>query len=136
MIELDPALVYFTFSRVRPFFSCGRPVQETLDSLLQGDLSTADLPSITLLFDGKHYFSLNNRRLFVFKTLRAAGKLQTIRARIKQVPQTKRMKDKYTIEKCSLTAKLMREGGAGGVGLADEEPQDDDELLSDREESP
>ena len=46
------------------------------------------------------------------------------------------MKDKYTIEKCSLTAKLMREVGAGGVGLADEEPQDDDELLSDREESP
>ena len=46
------------------------------------------------------------------------------------------MKDKYTIEKCSLTAKLMREGGAGGVGLADEELQDYDELLSEKEESP
>jgi len=75
MIEIDPAIVYFTFSRVRPFFSCGRPIQETLDSLLQGDIITSDLPSITLLFDGKNYFSLNNRRLFVFKTLRAAGKL-------------------------------------------------------------
>jgi hypothetical protein len=26
MIEIDPAIVYFTFSRVRPFFSCGRPI--------------------------------------------------------------------------------------------------------------
>ena len=43
------------------------------------------------------------------------------------------MKDKSTVEKCSLTAKLMREGGAGGVGLADEDPMEDD-LLSDQEE--
>jgi hypothetical protein len=44
------------------------------------------------------------------------------------------MKDKYTIEKCSLTAKMMREGGAGGVGLADQEPQDEEDLLSDKED--
>jgi len=40
-----------------------------------------------------------------------------VRARVKPVPQTKRMKDKYTIEKCSLNAKMMREGGAGGGGI-------------------
>lgn len=33
-----------------------------------------------------------------------------MRARVKPVPQTKRMKTKYTAEKCSLTAKLIREG--------------------------
>jgi hypothetical protein len=43
-IEVDPDIVYFTFSRVRPFFSCGRPVQATLDALIKGDISTADLP--------------------------------------------------------------------------------------------
>ena len=111
-VDIDPEIIYFTFSRVRPFFSCGRPVSETLESLIKGDLDTSDLPSITLLFDGVSYFSLNNRRLFVFKTLRQAGKLSTVRARVKPVPQTKRMKTKYTVEKCSLTAKLMREGGA------------------------
>ena len=26
MILIDPAEVYFTFSRIRPFFSCGRPI--------------------------------------------------------------------------------------------------------------
>ena len=69
-IEIDPDIIYFTFSRVRPFFSCGRPVQQTLDALIKGDLTTADLPQISLLFDGHDYFSLNNRRLFVFKTLK------------------------------------------------------------------
>ena len=85
-VDIDPEIVYFTFSRVRPFFSCGRPVNETLESLIKGDLDTSDLPSITLLFDGVSYFSLNNRRLFVFKSLRQAGKLETVRARVKPVP--------------------------------------------------
>jgi len=85
-IEIDPSVVYFTFSRIRPFFSCGRTIQSTLDSLLKNELVTADLPYITLLFDGKNYFSLNNRRLFVFKSLRQAGKLMTVRARVKPVP--------------------------------------------------
>lgn len=68
-------MVYFTFSRVRPYFSCGKPVQETLDALAKGELDTGDLPQITLLYDGRNYFSLNNRRLFVFKTLRMAGSI-------------------------------------------------------------
>lgn len=85
-VEIDPSLVYFTFSRVRPMFSCGRPIQETLDSLLSGALSTSDLPQITLLYDGKNYFSLNNRRLYVFKTLKQAGLIKNIRARVKPVP--------------------------------------------------
>ena len=73
MVEVDPSIIYFTFSRVRPFFSCGRPVQATLDAITRGETQTWDLPSISLLFDGKHYFSLNNRRLFVFKALKDAG---------------------------------------------------------------
>jgi arabinogalactan endo-1,4-beta-galactosidase len=109
-MDIDPMIVYFTFSRIRPFFSCGRPIQETLDALIKGEVLIADLPSIQLLFDGKNYFSLNNRRLYVFKTLKQAGLIEQVRARVKPVPQTKRMKTKYTIDKCSLTAKLMREG--------------------------
>jgi hypothetical protein len=65
----------------------------------------------------------------VFKTLRSAGLLSTVVARVKPVPQTKRMKDKYTVDKCALTAKLMREGESKGV-----EDNDEDEDLSDEEE--
>ena len=126
-IEIDPDIVYFTFSRVRPFFSCGRPVQATLDALLKGEINTADLPQISLLFDGRDYFSLNNRRLFVFKTLKQAGKLQTVRARVKPVPQTKRMKTKYTVDKCSLTAKLIREGAPEDRERSQSDQEDEEE---------
>jgi len=81
------------------------------------------------LFDGTNYFSLNNRRLFVFKTLRSAGLIQTVIARVKPVPQTKRMKDKYTVEKCALTAKLMREGES----KAEDENNDEDEMSEEEE---
>lgn len=51
-------------------------------------------------------------------------------ARVKPVPQTKRMKDKYTVDKCSLTAKLMREGSA----MPDEVMDDEDDGESEEEE--
>jgi hypothetical protein len=67
----------------------------------------------------------------VFKTLRGAGLLSTVVARVKPVPQTKRMKDKYTVDKCALTAKLMREGESKG---AEGENDEDEDGMSDEEE--
>jgi hypothetical protein len=67
----------------------------------------------------------------VFKTLRGAGLLSTVVARVKPVPQTKRMKDKYTVDKCALTAKLMREGESKGV---EDENYEDEDGMSDEEE--
>jgi hypothetical protein len=67
----------------------------------------------------------------VFKTLRGAGLLSTVVARVKPVPQTKRMKDKYTVDKCALTAKLMREGESKGV---EGENDEDEDGMSDEEE--
>jgi hypothetical protein len=67
----------------------------------------------------------------VFKTLRGAGLLSTVVARVKPVPQTKRMKDKYTVDKCALTAKLMREGESKGP---EGENDEDEDGMSDEEE--
>jgi hypothetical protein len=135
-VDIDPQIIYFTFSRIRPKFSCGRTVQETIDALSNGSLSFLDLPRISVLFDGRHYYSLNNRRLYVFKVLREAGLVTMIPARLKAVPNTKRMKEKYTPSKCSLTAKLMPEhagatggmgGGAEGCSSGEEEEEVDDD---------
>ncbi|KAJ6780229.1 hypothetical protein PWT90_01956 [Aphanocladium album] len=111
LTDVDPKDVFFTFSRLRPRFSCGRRVQDTLDAILGDELRPEDLPPISVLLDSAtgHMFSLNNRRLYVFKSLQAQGRLQTIPVRIKPVPQTKRMKDKYTADKCAKTARLMLE---------------------------
>ncbi len=132
--HVDPDDVFFTFSRLRPQFSCGRRVQDTLDAILARELRAEDLPPISVLLDPAtgHLFSLNNRRLYVFKALRAAGVLATVPVRVKPVPQTKRMRDKYAADKCAKTARLMREreaaerlgeddDGAEGVNSEDEQ---------------
>lgn len=111
LTQIDPKDVFFTFSRLRPRFSCGRRVEDTLNAIRNNTLRVQDLPPINILVDPKtgHLFSLNNRRLYVFKALQEAGKLDTVPARIKTVPQTKRMKDKYTADKCVKVARLMPE---------------------------
>ena len=128
--EIDPSIVYFTFSRIRPFFSCGRTVHDTLEQLCSRRLAIDDLPSITLLFDGRNYFSLNNRRLYCMKELRKMGLIASMKARVKPVPNSKRMVEKYTPEKCSLTATLMRESGAPKTAgdKVDDDDADEDEV--------
>ena len=137
IVEVDPSNVYFTFSRIRPLFSCGRHIETTLEALRSGEMSIESLPPITLLSDGKNLFSLNNRRLYVFKTLRNEGKISTIRARLKMMPKTKRMDAKYTPAKCSLTATIMREGSkkvAFGDAKDGENEDEEEERRSDDED--
>lgn len=111
LARVDPKDVYFTFSRLRPKFSCGRRIEDTLNAIRNKHLRAEDLPPISVLLDPStgDMFSLNNRRLYVFKTLQAEGLLETVPVRTKPVPQTKRMKGKYTAEKCVKTARLMAE---------------------------
>lgn len=127
-LDIDPNTIYFTHSRVRPYFSgCGRRLEETLDDLMNGRMDLASLPIITILrgaggsSDGTsgHYFSLNNRRLWVLKELRKAGKLPSNLVRVRTKEALPREKDRYTAGKCSLNASIMREGsGADGAFAA------------------
>ena len=124
-IEIDPLEVRFTHSRVRPFFSgCGRRLQDTLEDLATGRMDIEALPVITILrgADGV-FFSLNNRRLWVLKELRRAGELTVVRVRIKEL--LAREVAKYSADKCSLTATIMREREApgNGGGREDEEAE-------------
>lgn len=48
-LEIDPREIRFTHSRIRPFFSCGRRVLDTLEDVRAGTLSTADMPIITVI---------------------------------------------------------------------------------------
>lgn len=125
---IDPLRVYFTFSRIRPQFSCGRRVRDTLDELLNDRIPVHSLPTISVLTDGENLFSLNNRRLFVFKELAKAGKLTTVPARVRPFPNTKRMAQKYTTEKCALVARLKGERREGqGANHGDDGDGEDDE---------
>lgn len=129
-VSIDPSIVYFTFSRIRPKFSCGRTVEDTLRELIEGRLDLQTLPRITLLHDGRNYFSLNNRRLYVFKRLREAGVISTVPARVKAVPASKRMQSKYSADTCSLEARLMGSSSSRACGDRGEERNSDEEDIT------
>mmetsp|Transcript_6810 Transcript_6810/g.10013 ORF Transcript_6810/g.10013 Transcript_6810/m.10013 type:complete len:252 (+) Transcript_6810:49-804(+) len=128
---VDPKLIRFQHSRIRPYFSgCGRSVSDTMEQIRNGDVSPNDLPTIQVIVgqqqqnnnndDMPWYFSLNNRRLWIFKKCREEGLLQhphvnRIKVRIK-VPKSQTELQRYTVENCALEAKFIREKGGDGAG--------------------
>jgi len=101
--EVDPAIVYFSHARIRTTFSgCGRKVEDTLTEIVEGRLKPEMLPFITVMFDRATgtYFSLNNRRLWVFKECKKRGLLENIRVRVRSE------ESKYSSETCALEAKV------------------------------
>ena len=72
-IEAEVQSILFTHSRVSRWFSgCGMRLEDTLALILDGKLDATQLPMITVLGSPDApgvLFSLNNRRLWVFKEL-------------------------------------------------------------------
>ncbi|KPA75303.1 hypothetical protein ABB37_08603 [Leptomonas pyrrhocoris] len=118
IVDIDPLIIYFTFSRIRPRFSCGRTIESTIQQFRDGALQPRDLPLLSVLTDGTHYYSQNNRRLYTYKQLKREGLLAVVPVRLRPFPQTKRMNSKYTPETCSLTATLMRDVEKGGASAS------------------
>ena len=72
---IAPSEVYFTHSKIRPKFSCGRAVVDTLQDIRDGKVKIESLPKITVLREGECLFSLNNRRLWILKQCEMEGLL-------------------------------------------------------------
>lgn len=111
IIDIDPDIIYFTHSRVRPLFTgCNKRIEQTFEEIRNGETSIEDIPLITVIANDGHYFSLNNRRLYLWKWLKQDGGLEphnTIRAYLKQ--PLEREKLRYIPSRCTLHAKLMKE---------------------------
>lgn len=106
--DLNPEDIYFSHARIRPFFSgCGRRLAVTLDSILKDETKVGDIPVISVISVEDYYVSLNNRRLWVFKELRAQGKVDKVRVRVKEASPKDRVR--YAKGRLSLTAKIMKE---------------------------
>lgn len=130
LIEIDPINIYFTHSRVRPFFTgCNKRIEDTLQEIVDKVTPISAIPLITVIQNGDDFFSLNNRRLYLFKTLRNMGLLEgnVIQAHIK--PALEREKQRYIPSRCSLVAKMMKEHvkADGDEKDADQNNDEDDE---------
>jgi hypothetical protein len=131
-IEIDPDIIYFTHARVRPFFTgCNKRIEETYQEILAGQTKISDLPLITVIHNDGSYFSLNNRRLFLFKWLKREGLIPggIITATLK--PALEREKSKYLPSRCTLQAKMMKE--FTGKKDGDNKEGEDDEVDEEEE---
>jgi hypothetical protein len=69
---------------------------------------------------GPWYFSLNNRRLWVLKRCREEGLLQSSNNRIRvrvRAPKSAAERERYSVEKCALEAKIVPEKTSSTSGL-------------------
>jgi hypothetical protein len=108
IITLNPAIIRFTHSKIRPKFSGnGYLIQETINQLETNQIDINDIPLIQIMYINGEYYSMNNRRLFTFKYLQKIGKLNEISARLKIASKKECLK--YTRENCALEAKIMKE---------------------------
>ncbi len=82
-------------------------------------MSILDLPMITVINNDGCIFSLNNRRLFVLKSIREQGLLPNNEIRVRLKGATSKEILRYTRDRCSLTASLMHEREAVGTDTDD-----------------
>jgi hypothetical protein len=100
LFTIKPSQVYFTHSKIRGTFTgCGRSVHETLDSLRKDSSYIHNIPRIKVVTDGEKYYSMNNRRLWVFKQLEKEGLLETVDVALEPIPaHSKIAKNTYSME--------------------------------------
>lgn len=146
---VDPRLIRFMHARIRPVFSDGKLVKQTLQDIIDRKLRPEDLPlCVVIRQDDTHYYSMNNRRMWVLKQCRELGLLKDnqVLVRVRPMPESKKEREKYSEARCSLTAAFMREKPAkpakdgaapstagtepaakdGGSGSESEADEDDD----------
>lgn len=82
-MELKPSEIYFSQAEINNVFnqrSCHRykHIGETLDELVEGRCSIADIPTISVVWKNEKWVTVDNRRLWVFRHLEKLGKCTTI----------------------------------------------------------
>lgn len=66
-IELDPKEIRFTHSSIFHVFRDGRRLVDTIEDLTHRKIDLASIPLIRVVQHKGHYWTLDNRRLYVFR---------------------------------------------------------------------
>lgn len=76
--ELKPSEIRYCQSSIRPTFFNGDKIGETLDEILEDELDVDDISTIQVCRKGTRWYTLDNRRLWVFKKAEKFGKCDEI----------------------------------------------------------
>eukprot|EP00438_Fugacium_kawagutii_P009901 Skav216394 [mRNA] locus=scaffold457:187701:188795:+ [translate_table: standard] len=80
---LSPEEIYFSHDSISCHFKCGRHIEDTYQELLDGYTDVSIIPRMTVTYvDGEWFAWDGNRRLYVFKKLAMAGKLNWIEVNV------------------------------------------------------
>ena len=93
-IELSPADIRFMQDSICRIFRCKRNVNETIEKIEKRILNVGALPQIQVLKKDGHYYSLDNRRLYIYRVLHYRGLLDTIKVNL--VPSSRFQEWKFT----------------------------------------
>lgn len=98
---LNPNIIYFTHSKIRNQFSgCGRMLYQTLSDLRFNPKMIENIPKIKVVYDQENdrYISMNNRRLYIFKTLYNEGMIKEIPVKLEINKDSKIKKNEYSLK--------------------------------------
>jgi len=103
---MNPLNIYFTHSKISPIFTgCSKTILETYNEIKENPIVLNNIPIIKVYFDGKNYYSENNRRLYLFKLLANEGIINNIPVRIEVLKGKKQ--EKYQKNTYTLNAKIV-----------------------------
>ena len=103
MVLIEPNIIHFTHSKINERFTgCGKLLSETRDEIVKGTTKIESIPKIKVFYvekDGSmEYFSENNRRLWVFKSLQKLGIINVIDVRLEKTNDKKDINNTYALE--------------------------------------
>lgn len=87
------------------------PIGDTLDKLLLDKIDINDIPKITVHSIGGHYYSADNRRLWVFQKLETLGKCEKIKV---EYNRRKINPKKFTTKNNGVSIQIRGTRGPGG----------------------
>ncbi|XP_078481546.1 uncharacterized protein LOC144742627 [Ciona intestinalis] len=93
-IELSPAEIRFLQDSIGPYFRSGGSVNECIYDILRGRSDINTFPKIRIVKRDNLFWSLDNRRLYIFRVLEERGHIRTITARL--LPEFRFDEDKFT----------------------------------------
>jgi hypothetical protein len=124
LIKIDPLIIYFTHSKIRNRFTgCNKLIEETKEEIIKGETKITDIPKIMVYYDGEKYYSQNNRRLWLFKSLKNENRLDEIEVRLQYCD-----KKKFSNKTMSLTAKMMNEKANKTDNNEEEEIKEEEDI--------
>ena len=74
--------ISFTQDSISNMFCCGRSLMETMLQVAGRELHKRNIPMIRVVYVNSRYYSLDNRRLAVFRVLEFCGMLHTVKCRV------------------------------------------------------